>query len=238
MDTALAEAFEATWPAAEYADAGGFRVGRGAGAGGRVSSARAVKEWTADDIPAAIAQHEKWGQRPLFRALDDDAGLIGALTGHGFRRENPTLIMEIETQALNDREIPRVTAFPIWPPLAIQRKIWASGKIGPGRQQVMARVPAPMTSILGRIEDRAAGAAFVATHDGVAMVHCVEVLPELRRKGLAGWMMRCAALWGAEQGADRFALAVSRANDGAVALYHDLGFRETAGYSYYSLQEN
>lgn len=237
MDVALAEAFEATWPAAEYADSGGFRVGHGAGAGGRVSSARAAGVWRPEDIPAAIAQHEEWQQRPLFRVLDDDAALIEALAGHGFRRENPTLIMELETQALTDREIPRVTAFPIWPPLAIQREIWASGNIGPARQQVMTRVPAPLTSILGRIEDRAAGAAFVAAHSGVAMVHCVEVLPALRRKGLAGWMIRSAAIWAAEQGAERIGLAVSRANGGAVALYREMGFREVAGYSYYARPE-
>ncbi|RJK98847.1 GNAT family N-acetyltransferase, partial [Paracoccus siganidrum] len=31
IDAALREAFQATWPAAEYADAGGFRVGCGLG---------------------------------------------------------------------------------------------------------------------------------------------------------------------------------------------------------------
>ena len=58
-DPDLARAFETTWPAAEYADAGAFRVGRGYGAGGRVSSARALRQdWDEADIPAveAIAQ--------------------------------------------------------------------------------------------------------------------------------------------------------------------------------------
>lgn len=234
MDAALAEAFEATWPAAEYADIGGLRVGRGLGAGGRVSSARRIGDWTLDDIGAAIKQHEEWGQPPLFRALDDDRSLIRALGEQGFRRENPTAIMALETGMLTDRAIPPVTAFAIWPPLAIQREIWASGNITPARQKVMLRVAAPRTGILGRIEDRAAGAAFVAVHSAVAMVHGVEILPDLRRKGLAGWMMRCAAFWAAEQGADRIGLAVSRANTGAVALYRHLGFREIAGYGYYA----
>lgn len=234
MDAALAEAFEATWPAAEYADAGGFRVGRGLGAGGRVSSARAAGNWTHDDIGLAINQHEQWGQSPLFRAWDRDQPLIAALEEHDFRRENPTAIMELETAALTDREIPPVTAFAIWPPLAIQREIWASGNINPARQDVMLRVAAPRTAILGRIEDRAAGAAFIAVHRNVAMVHCVEILPGLRRKGLAGWIMRCAAFWAAKHDAGRIALAVSRANTGAVALYSQLGFQEVAGYSYYA----
>ena len=33
-------AFEASWPAAEYASAGVIRIGRGAGGGDRVSAAR------------------------------------------------------------------------------------------------------------------------------------------------------------------------------------------------------
>lgn len=234
MDGALAAAFEATWPAAEYADAGAFRVGRGLGGGGRVSSARATGDWADGDIDAAIAQHRAWNQRPLFRVADGDAALIEALERRGFRRDNPTAILRISVAALTDRNIPPVTTFTIWPPLAIQRDIWAAGNIGPARQAVMERVPEPRISILGRIEDRAAGAGFAAIHAGVAMLHAVETLPGLRRKGVAGWMMRSAAIWADANGADRLALAVSRANEGAVALYRNLGFREVAGYGYYT----
>ena len=234
MDAALAEAFEATWPAAEYGDTGGFRVGRGLGAGGRVSSARTIGRWTEADIDAAIARHRGWDQQPVFRVSDDDTALTAALEARGFRRETPTAIMEIATSGLTDHEVPPVTAFALWPPLAIQREIWAEGNIGTARQAVIDRVPQPKTAILGRVSDRAAGAAFVAIHGGVAMVHCVEILTEWRRRGLAGWMMRQAAFWAEEQGVTRMGLAVSRANTGAVALYRALGFREVAGYGYYA----
>ncbi len=66
------------------------------------------------------------------------------------------------------------------------------------------------------------------------MVHAVEVLPQFRRRGLAGWMMRQVGLWAAEQGASRIGLAVSRANTGARATYDRLGFAELAGYAYYA----
>lgn len=233
MDKALAEAFEATWPAAEYADAGGFRVGRGFGAGGRVSSARAAGDWAEGDIAAAAAIHRGWAQRPLFRALDDDQRLIAALEAQGYRRETPTAIFQITASALTDQPVQPVTAFAVWPPLAIQREIWSAGNISPARQAVMTRAPNPRAAILGRIEDRAAGAAFVAAHDGVAMIHAVEILPDWRRKGLAGWMLREAAFWAGAQGAGRLALAVSRSNTGAIALYRGLGFTEAAGYAYY-----
>lgn len=234
MDKPLAQAFEETWPAMEYADAGGFRVGRGLGAGGRVSSAHAFGDWEPADIDAATAIHLAWRQRPLFRALDSEIALREALEDRGFRPENPTSIMEIEAKALTDKTIPRVMTFAIWPPLAIQREIWAAGNITPARQTVMDRVATPKTSILGRIEDRAAGAAFVAIHQGVALLHALEILPDWRRKGLAGWMMRQAAFWAVENGAERLALAVSKPNTNAVALYEGLGFREVAGYRYYA----
>lgn len=233
MDTALAQAFEKTWPAADHADAGGFRVGRGLGAGGRVSSARAVGPWTLADIAAAERVHRAWDQRPMFRVLDSDTALIAALTAAGYRRDTPTAIMAAPVAALTGAPIPPLTTFAVWPPLAIQRDIWAAGNINPARQAVMDRVAGPKTAILGRIDDRAAGAAFTASCGAVAMVHAVEVLPAFRRRGLAGWMMRQVALWAADQGATRIGLAVDRTNTGARATYERLGFAEVAGYAYY-----
>ncbi len=234
MDAALAQAFEDTWPAAEYTDAGGFRVGRGLGAGGRVSSARAVGRWTKADIPAVEAIHRRWQQQPMFRVPDTDDGLAGALQDAVYRRETPTAIMQAPVTALTGQPIPYLTTFAIWPPLAIQRDIWNAGSINPARQAVMDRVAVPKTAILGRIDDRAAGVAFAAVAGDVVMVHAVEVLPAFRRRGLAGWLMRQAAVWGQEQGATRVGLAVSRANTGARATYDRLGFAEVAGYAYFA----
>jgi GNAT superfamily N-acetyltransferase len=192
-----------------------------------------VGAWRGDHIDAAIAIHRGWDQRPVFRVADDDAALAGALESRGFRRETPTAVMATATRALTDIAIPSVTTFTLWPPLAIQREIWAAGNIGPARQAVIERVAQPKTTILGRTSDRAAGAAFVAVHDRIAMVHCVEVLGAWRQRGLAGWMMRQAAFWADAQGASRLALAVSRPNMSAMALYRKLGFREVAGYGYF-----
>ncbi|ERL53300.1 GNAT family N-acetyltransferase [Halomonas huangheensis] len=239
LDADLAAAFEATWPAAEYADAGGFRVGRGLGAGGRVSSARVAEAWQDSDIDAAIALHEHWEQRPVFRVLDSDRQLIAVLEARGFRCENPTLIMAITPAELLDRTLPltETESRSIWPPLVAQREIWTAGNIGPTRQAVMERVAEPRTSILGQLDDKVVGTAFAAIDQEVAMVHCVEVRPDWQRLGLASAMMRQAALWADEHGATRLALAVSRANDGAVAMYCRLGFRDVVGYGYYALPD-
>lgn len=233
IDAALARAFEETWPAADYADAGGFRVGCGLGAGGRVGSARAVGPWVPGDIALAERVHRTWDQPPMFRVLDDDAGLIAALLAAGYRRETPTAILAAPIAALTDRTIPPIVTFALWPPLAIQRDIWAAGNIGRARQAVMDRVTGPRAAILGRVRDRAAGAAFAAVAGDVAMVHAVEVLAPFRRHGLAGWMLRQAAFWAQDQGATRLGLAVSRANTGARAAWDRLGLAEVAGYAYY-----
>lgn len=233
-DPALAHAFEASWPPARTERAGGFLVGLGEGAGGRVSSARALPDWRPDDIPLAEAQHREWGQRPVFRAWNADQALIAALTDRGYGLENPTLVLEAPVAALTDRPLPPVTGFALWPPLAIQRRIWEAGNINPARQAVMDRVALPKAALLGRLHDRAAAAGFVAAAGDVAMLHGLEVLPDFRRQGLAGWMVRQAAFWAAEQGAARLALAVSEGNAAARALYRGLGFTEAAGYGYYA----
>ncbi|MCQ0970874.1 GNAT family N-acetyltransferase [Paracoccus sp. TK19116] len=236
-EAALFRAFERTWPAAEYADAGGFSVGRGRGGGGRVSSARKAGNWSPDDIEAAADLQRGWDQEPMFRVLDSDHALTEALEDRGYARTNPTAIMAVSVERLTDRDLPPVTAFTVWPPLAIQREIWSAGNIGPSRQAVMDRVTGPKAALLGRIEDRAAGAGFVAIDSGVAMIHAVEVLLPWRRKGLAAWMMRAAAFWARENGAETLGLAVSRPNVGALALYERLGFVEKAGYAYFRKPE-
>lgn len=234
IDAALAQAFEASWPAAETAGAGGFVVGRGLGAGGRVSSARVAGVWAEADIDAAEAVHAGWSQRPVFRVWDGDAALTGALAARGYAPEVPTLVLEAEVQALADPPLRAMRCFAIWPPLAIQRQIWAEGNINPARQAVMDRVALPKAALLARISDRAAGAGFVALSGEVAMLHAVEVPPEFRRRGVAGWIVRQAAGWAAAAGGTRLALAVSRANEPAWALYRKLGFREVGSYAYYA----
>ena len=142
--------------------------------------------------------------------------------------------MALDCAALNDQVVPEMTAFTIWPPLAIQGDIWAAGNISAARQAVMPLVTLPKTSILGRHQDRAAGAAFVAVDGPVAMVHAIEIAPGFRRKGLATWLVRKAAEWAQDNGATRLGLAVSRANTGARALYDRMGFAEIGGYAYWA----
>lgn len=227
----LEAAYEASWPAAEYATAGALRVGRGLGGGMRVSSARPVSaDWAETDIDHAIEIQSAWDQPPAFRVPDGDQ-LGAALQARGWQVQSPTRILSVPLARLTDQPVPRVTAFAVWPPLAIQRDLWTEQGIGPARQAVMDRVALPKAAILGRTEDRAAGVAFVAVDGPVAVLHALEIAPTLRCKGLAGWMLREAAFWAASQGADTMILGVTAANAPALALYRGLGFSDIGGYS-------
>ena len=61
----LIAAIDATWPAAELAEAGGFRLRRGAGGGKRVSAATPLgQDWDDAGIKAAEAAMRAWAQVP------------------------------------------------------------------------------------------------------------------------------------------------------------------------------
>jgi ribosomal protein S18 acetylase RimI-like enzyme len=64
------------------------------------------------------------------------------------------------------------------------------------------------------------------------MIHCVEIAPAHRRKGLARHLMRAAARWAQANGAAWFTLVTTRENDGANALYASLGMQVVGHYHY------
>lgn len=233
-DDALSRAFEETWPAAEYRDAGGFRVARGLGGGGRISSAFALPDWRSDGIAEAAGVHREWDQPVLFRAPDGDGRLGAALSGAGLEASRQTEVMQIAVATLANAEVPYLTAIPSWPPLAIQREIWEAGNISRARQAAMDRVQVPCISILGRSADWPVATAFVAFCGDVAMIHAIEVTPDARRKQAGEWLLREAAQLAADQGATRLALAVTSANAPAISLYRKLGFTTVGTYSYWS----
>ncbi|MDB6177233.1 GNAT family N-acetyltransferase [Paracoccus sp. Z330] len=234
---AIEAACRATWPAQTVQEVGGFRVGHGDGGGDRVNSALSFGAWTETDIRDVIEFQRSCGQTARFQVGDDQVDLRDRLIAMGFRPSRATVVLCAYIDGLTDLALPPVTAFDLWPALAIQNDIWAAAGIAADRLAVMGRAAQPKTTILGRMDDRAAGTAFVAIAEGIAVLHALEVVPELRRKGLAGWMVRRAAFWAGDRGADTLALAVTRGNSAALACYAGLGFAETGGYSYFTRPE-
>lgn len=222
---------DGTWPAASGRMAGGFWVREGLGGGSRVSAASLERPFEAADIDAAIAAQTGLGQQAKFMIRPGEEALDAALEARGFEIFDPVIVYAGDVARMS-AEVPPVTAFSHWPPNAITREVLTEGGIGPARQAVMERASGAKAAILGRIEDRAAGGAFVAIHDETAMLHGLVTLPAFRRKGLGRALMHEAVRWSRENGARSLTLVVTVANEPANALYRDLGMAPVTRYHY------
>ena len=229
----LLAAVDATWPPAETVDRGGWRLRRGAGGGKRVSAASVLGAGDgAGEIAEAEAAMRGWGQPPLFRLSEGDAGLDRDLAARGYRVVDPVLFYAAPIGRMTGEDAHLAAVYRVEGLPAILEEIWDAGGIGPARRAVMDRVALPKMRLLSRAEDIPCGAAFVAIDREVAMIHAIEVLARLRRKGAARLLMEGAARFAAEHGATTLALAVAEANVPARGLYARLGMAEVGGYHY------
>jgi Acetyltransferases len=227
---ALFAAFEATWPAAARETLGPFTYRNGAGGGSRVSAATLDGEFNASALKTIETRFAKDGRDALFQIRAGEEAFDAELAARGYRLFDPVacLIAPLEAFPAASSE----SGYACWPPVAIQREIWAEGGIGPARLAVMDRVPGPKCALLGRLGDTPAGTGFIAIHEGIAALHALETSVPHRRQGLARAMMALAADWARAQGANSLALQVTRANTAALALYSSLGMQEAGQYHY------
>ena len=229
---ALYAVTEATWPPARSFACGPWTIREGRGGGKRVSAATASGPVAGADLPAAEAAMHAAGQAPLFQLRAGDRALDAMLDARGYRVVDPVNLYVAPVVALTAERPPRVTTFAVWEPLAIMRKIWAEGGIGPARVAVMDRAQGPKTGLFGRLGNRPAAAGFVAIHARIAMVHALEVRARHRRAGMGRLMMLQAALWAEAQGARHLAVICTRGNEGANGLYSAMGFSPVGAYHY------
>lgn len=242
---ALHTALEASWPAAARHRCGPITLREGRGGGQRVSAATLDAGGTVDgaDIARAEAAMRALGQAPLFMirgkdAAPDDAALDAMLAARAWQPVDPTLFFLAPVPGIAIAPRP-MSLFPVWPPLAMQRQLWADAGIHAARLAVMARACTPKSAFIARHNNRAAGVAFCAINrdTGIAMLHALEIEPGFRRQGVAGEMVRAIAHWAGEQGAAHFALAVTERNIAARALYEGLGMAEAGRYHYRHLPQ-
>ncbi|MEM9433560.1 MAG: GNAT family N-acetyltransferase [Pseudomonadota bacterium] len=226
------EALDQTWPPADLIQENGFVFRSGRGGGKRVSATKIIGDLDPNQLSFAENKMSDMGQDKLFSLRADDVDSVSILEENGYEIIDPTVLLSAPVGHLTRHPVPPVLAFPIWGPLQIQRDIWMDGEIGPARIAVMDRVAGGKTAILGRIQNRAAGTVFVAIAGDIAMAHALYVLPDFQRYGLGRHLMHAAAHWAETAGAKYLAVAVTRANAKALALYSALGMREIAGYYY------
>lgn len=234
----LYSVIDGTWPAASTSAVGAFVIREGQNGGSRVSAASTDHAVAIADISAAESAMQALNQPRLFQIRDGQSDLDDALAARGYEVIDPVNMWAAPVDAIATQFPPPVTAFAVWEPLAIQIDTWAKGDIGPGRIAVMNRAPGPKSALLGRLNDSPAGAAFVAIHDGTAMVHAVYVLPHQRKQGMARWFMRLAAFWARDNGARTLSAVCTQDNAAANALYSELGMTLVGQYHYRKHKED
>jgi len=228
---------EATWPPAKFLEHGPWTIRDGQRGGKRVSAATAAQPVAEDDIARAEDAMRGLDQTPLFMIREGDDMLDGLLCAAGYEVIDPVNMYACPLSVLTGTPVPRAAAYAIWEPLAIQLDIWAQGGIGPGRIAVMHRAAGPRTTILGRSGHSPAATAFVAIHDGIAMVHALEVLERHRRAGIGRLVTLQAAHWAAANGATHASVLCTRDNRAANTLYTSLGMAHVGQYHYRIKQE-
>lgn len=227
---------EATWPAAQTHPVGPWIIRDGQGGGKRVSAATPTGPVSATDLPEAEAAMRALGQPALVMVPAGETALDDMLDRAGYAVVDPVNVYVCATGLLSAEPVPQLAVFDVWEPFAIQKDLWREAGIGPERRAVMTRVQGPKTALLARGRDKPAGVGFVAIHDGVAMVHALEVPASRRRQGSARNMMRYAAHWAQARGAGHLAVLCRQDNDAANGLYLSLGMT-LAGQYHYRIKE-
>ena len=228
----LYEVTEATWPQALDWQEAGFTIRDVQGGGKRVSAATLAGSLDDGDIEAAEAAMLALGQMPLFMLRDGEDGFDASLAGRGYGVIDPVNLYAVDAKDLARDDIPRTIAIPAWEPLRIMEEIWAEGGIGPARVEVMRRACSPKTGIVSRFNDKPAGTAFMAMHQGITMLHALEILGTQRRNGLGRWAMHRAGNWTLENGGHTVSVLCTKANDAANGLYQSLGMSLIGAYYY------
>ncbi len=228
---------DATWPTLAKRVVGPWTVRVDGLGGNRVSATTAEGPATEADIAEAEYAMREAEQTPLFMIRDGDEAIDSWLDARGYIIKDRTNMYAAPVAAIATARPPAVTTFEVWPPLAAQVDIWAAGGIGQGRLEVMDRARDPKTTLLGRLNDKPAGTAYVAIAADCAMLHALEVAQDHRRQGLARHLTRAAAFWAQDQGADYLTLVTTEANAGANALYSSLGMTLVGQYHYRTLPE-
>ncbi|SLN32487.1 Acetyltransferase (GNAT) family protein [Roseovarius albus] len=232
----LYKALEHTWPAASHAQLGPWQIRDGQGGGKRVSAATLVGDLDPSVLVQAENEMQALGQGKLFMIRKGEDAFDALLEEQGYEVIDPVNIYVGDVNPLAVQP-PRTASFAIWEPMAIQADIWNQGGIGPARLDVMWRVEGPRTSLFGRADSRPAATGFVAVHEGVAMVHALEVLPRHRRSGMGRYLMQQAALWAQDNCARYISAVCTQENTGANGLYANLGMSLVGGYHYRQKQE-
>ncbi|SBT51045.1 GNAT family N-acetyltransferase [Micromonospora narathiwatensis] len=228
---ALELAADEAWPAPVRARLGDWLLRAAEGWTGRANSALPVGD-PDRPLPAALDAVERWyadhGQPALVNTPLPLAAPVGTeLDARGWDARPPVLVQTAPLAALppGRADLPpaTLTGRPTedWLAVAAGRK----GDLPDAARHVLTAVDRVRFAHLyadGRL--LAVGRGTVTGERRWLGLTLVEVLPEARRQGLAGRVIRSLVDWGVTEGATHAFLQVEQRNTPAVALYRGLGF--------------
>ena len=226
------EAIDLTWPAEEFLELPEWKLRKSIKGGKRVSAATKIRESGIPDIQVAENTLAEWCQDKLFMIKAGENSLDEALKKRGYYIVDPTNIWSISSELLSMQKIPPVTAFSIFPPLAIQRELWIANGIDASRIEIMDRVKTPKTTIFGRINAKPAASAFVAIANKMAMVHALIVDHKCQRQGMGKFVMQKVGAWAHQLGAESVIVLCPKKNQSANNFYKSLGMHLIGEYHY------
>ena len=225
-------ASEVCWPPLNKKSIGPWIIREGEGGGNRVSSTTANDCFTKKDIFLAENHMSLLNQENIFHIRQKDSELDYILEGLGYSLVDKPLVYGSKIAKMSPPCVPPMTVFNIWPPLRIMKDIWKIGGTTDSRMAVMARCKVRKTAILGRIENKVAGCAFISEYKGIAILQSLFVLPNYRRKGLAGFIISESVKWASYKESSYLALMTDKYNKEARGLYDSLGMTVIDNYHY------
>ncbi|MEH1054314.1 GNAT family N-acetyltransferase [Micromonospora sp. CPCC 206171] len=227
-------ASDEAWPAAVRDRLGDWLLRSAAGWSGRANSALPVGD-PDRPLPAALDAVERWyadqGQPAMVNTPLPLAAPVGAeLDARGWGSRPPVLVQTVALAALP----PAAPAPAGSPPVelaAAPSDDWLA--IAAGRKGGLPDAARHVLTAVDRVRfaHLYADGTLVAVGRGTVTgrgrwlgLSLIEVVPEARRRGLAGRVVRALVDWGVAEGATHAFLQVEQRNSAAVTLYRGLGF--------------
>ncbi|MCL7460564.1 GNAT family N-acetyltransferase, partial [Micromonospora sp. MSM11] len=221
-------AADEAWPAAVRGRLGDWRLRAAGGWTGRANSALPVGD-PDRPLPAALDAVERWyadlGQPPMVNTPLPLAAPVGAeLDARGWVGRPPVLVQTVPLAGLPPAAPEHAGAPPValatapsddWLTVAAGRK---GGLPDAARHVLTAVDQVRFAHVYADDALLAIGRGTVTGPGRWLGLSLIEVLPEARRQGLAGRIIRALVDWGAAAGASRAFLQVEQRNTPAVAL--------------------
>ncbi len=174
----------------------------------------------------------EWCQDKLFMIKADQNSLHEELQKRGYCIVDPTNIWSIPSKSLSIQQIPPVTAFSIFPPLAIQKELWMANGIDASKIAIMDRVQTPKTTIFGRINAKLAASAFVAVANKITMVPALVMDHKCQRQDMGKFVIQKVGAWAHQQGAESVVVLCTKQNQSANNFYKILEMLVIGQYYY------